>query len=66
MKKDFRLILYKIKIKSLKKKWLYKIYKEETVWKKLSNWIKEYPELIYDFSWIEICDWSIKWIENNF
>lgn len=29
MKKDFYIILYKIKIKSLKKKWLYKIYKEK-------------------------------------
>ena len=66
MKKDFRLILYKIKIKSLKKKWLYEIYKEQTIWKKISNWIKEYPELKYDLSWIEKCDWSIKWTENNF
>lgn len=66
MKKDFYIILYKIKIKSLKKKWLYEIYKEKTIWKMLTNWVKEYPQLEYDVSWIENCDWSIKFILNNF
>ena len=63
MYKKYETNLYKSKIKSLKKKWLYEIYREKTIWKIFTSWVKDYPELIYCFP--KEFNSEVKWIECN-